>query len=83
MVEKRDNQDLLADELQLANMKDDTATLTSAGVVTNSVITLNGEKVDVSRKSWIKERECAKTKYCLNRNLLSNKQHQATQKNMD
>jgi hypothetical protein len=29
-------------------MKDDTATLTSAGVCTNSVITLNGEKVDVS-----------------------------------
>lgn len=28
-------------------MKDDTATLTSVGVRTNSVITLNGEKVDV------------------------------------
>jgi hypothetical protein len=28
-------------------MKDDTATLTSIGVRTNSIITLNGEKVDV------------------------------------
>lgn len=31
-----------------ANMKDDTATLTSAGVCKNSVITLNGEKADES-----------------------------------
>jgi hypothetical protein len=30
-------------------MKDDTATLTSAGVCTNSIITLNGEKVDVRK----------------------------------
>ncbi|KAI7891279.1 uncharacterized protein EV154DRAFT_508514 [Mucor mucedo] len=31
-----------------ANMKDNTATLTSAGVCKNSILTLNGEKVDES-----------------------------------
>lgn len=30
-------------------MKDNTATLTSAGVCKNSVLVLNGEKVDVSK----------------------------------
>ena len=33
-----------------ANMKDDTATLSSLGVHKGSVITLNGNKVDVSKR---------------------------------
>jgi hypothetical protein len=35
----------------VANIKDDTATLTSVGVCRNSVVILNGEQVDVSNKS--------------------------------
>lgn len=41
-----------------ANLKDDNATLSSVGVHTNAVITLNGELVDVSVCVCVCDEQC-------------------------